>query len=219
MKDLSIAQEYLVCALNEKGKLPAYDLKRATCFVGAGLMELQLEGCISMDQKMVEITAELPEKMAYLKPLYDELNPEKAVKIEKVIDEYMITFTDKALKQLTQSVKDSLEENGMMIKSEAGLLNKRLILVPSKEARTGVIEKIRAELLEEGEITEDVVILTVLLDQADCLKEYFSKYEQKELKGKLKEIRESSWGQRAKKMTEHIEMLIACIIATGAAAH
>ena len=139
--------------------------------------------------------------------------------IEKVIDEYMITFTDKALKQLTQSVKDSLEENGMMIKSEAGLLNKRQILVPSKEARTGVIEKIRAELLEEGEITEDVVILTVLLDQADCLKEYFSKYEQKELKGKLKEIRESSWGQRAKKMTEHIEMLIACIIATGAAAH
>lgn len=219
MKDLSIIQEYLICTLNEKGKLPGYNLNLATCFVGAGLVELQLEGCISMDQKMAEITGELPEHLWYLRPLYEELNPKKAIKIEKVLDEYMFTFTDKALKRLMKSVKDSLEEKGMLTKIKVGLVNKKETLIPSKEARTGVIEKIRAELLEEGEITEEAVILTVLLDKADSLKEYFSKYEQKELKEKLKEIRKSSWGQKVTKMTDHIEMMIACMIAAGSAAH
>ena len=192
MKDLSITQEYLICALNDKGRLSSYNLNLAACFVGAGLMELQLEGCISMDQKMIKITKELPEEMAYLKPLYEEINAEKAIKIEKVIDNYMITFTDKALKALVQSVKDSLKESGMMTQVQVGLINKKEEYAPSKEARTAVVEKIRAELLEDGEITEDVVILTALLDKANCLKEYFSKFEQKELKNRMQEIRESS---------------------------
>lgn len=219
MKDLSITQEYLVCALNDKGRLSSYNLNLSACFVGAGLMELQLEGCISMDQKTIKVLKELPEERAYLKPLYEEIHAEKVVKIEKVIDNYMITFTDKAMKALVHSVKDSLKESGMMMQVQVGLINKKEDYAPSKEARTAVVEKIRAELLEDGEITEDVVILTALLDKANCLKEYFSKFEQKELKNRMQEIRESSWGQEIKEMTEHIEILIACIIATGAAAH
>ena len=84
----------------------------------------------------------------------------------------------------------------MMMQVQVGLINKKEEYAPSKEARTAVVEKIRAELLEDGEITEDVVILTALLDKANCLKEYFSKFEQKELKNRMQEIRESSWARK-----------------------
>ena len=78
-----------------------------------------------MDQKTIKVLKELPEEMAYLKPLYEEIHAEKVVKIEKVIDNYMITFTDKAMKALVHSVKDSLKESGMMTQVQVGLINKK----------------------------------------------------------------------------------------------
>ncbi len=41
---------------------------------------------------------------------------------------------------------------------------------PTPEAISGVVDMIRAELLEEGEITEDVVSLVVLMEKGNCLK-------------------------------------------------
>ena len=45
MKDLSIIQEYTICAVNEKGKFPALSTEKAVCFVTAGILELRLEKC------------------------------------------------------------------------------------------------------------------------------------------------------------------------------
>ena len=75
-----------------------------------------------------------------------------------------------------------------------------------------VIEKIRAELLEDGDVSEDVIALTVLLDKSGQLKEYFSKYEQKELKEKLEVIRKSKAGTTAKELLWYIDSLDASIM-------
>lgn len=77
---------------------------------------------------------------------------------------------------------------------------------------TGVIEKIRAELLEDGDVSEDVIALTVLLDKSGQLKEYFSKYEQKELKEKLEVIRKSEAGTTVKELLWYIDSLDASIM-------
>lgn len=61
--------------------------------------------------------------------------------------------------------------------------------------------------MEEGEISEDVIALTALMDKAGNLKDYFSKYEQKELKNKIKTIKKSEAGTLAKEMAQHIEAL------------
>lgn len=51
MKDMTLTQEYLVCAVNEKGKIGSMNIEKVVCLLAAGLLELQLAECITMDQK------------------------------------------------------------------------------------------------------------------------------------------------------------------------
>ena len=60
MSNLSIAQAYMVCAANEKGKISSFDTEGQVCLAAAGLIELRGEGCIDFDGKEVRATAPLP---------------------------------------------------------------------------------------------------------------------------------------------------------------
>ena len=71
--------------------------------------------------------------------------------------------------------------------------------VPAKEAIHGVTDMMRAELLEEGEVTEEIAALAVLLERGGCLKPYFSQHEQKEMRARLKEMLNAPNGKLVKK--------------------
>ena len=71
MKDMTLTQEYLVCAVNEKGKIGSMNIEKVVCLLAAGLLELQLAECITMDQKAAAVTAPLPQDKEYLRSLYD----------------------------------------------------------------------------------------------------------------------------------------------------
>lgn len=209
MKDLTITQEYMICALNEKGKMSEMlGVEKIVCFVASGLLEMKLEGCIAMEKKKVCVISDLPEKLAHLKPLYDYINRYESVKIEKIIEEYTYTFTDKRFYELVDSVGKSLAEINMAEEIEKGILGKRKYYIPTKDAVNYVIDMIRSELLEEGEITEDIVLLTILLAKGKIIKKYFSEYEQKEMKLRLKEILNSADGHMVQEMIDHIENMI-----------
>ena len=75
-----------------------------------------------------------------------------------------------------------------------------------------VIQKIRAELLEEGELSDDIIALTALLHKSGDLSRYFSNYEKKALKTRLKSIKESCENQMVAKMVEYIETLFAMVV-------
>ena len=49
MKDMTLTQEYFTCAVNSKGKISSLSIERQVCLLAAGLLELQMEGCISID--------------------------------------------------------------------------------------------------------------------------------------------------------------------------
>ena len=213
MRDLSITQEYMVCTVNGKGILPSSNQKAVACLIASGLLDMQLAKCISLNDKKVSVCDELPEHLAYLKSLYDVVNQDKPVKIEKVIENYTIAFTNKKLYDFENAIIDSLKEANVLEPAKSGFLGNKDNYVPKKEIITGIIEKIRAELLENGEISEDVIALTALMDKAGNLKDYFSKFEQKELKNKIEAIKKSDAGTLAKEMVQHIEALdIATII-------
>lgn len=207
MKDLSITQEYIICTVNEKGALPSYNQKAAACLIVGGLLEMQLAKCISLNDKKVSVCAELPEHMAYLKPLYNVINQGKPMKVEKAVEAYTVTFTNKKLYELVDALMESLKEADVVEPVKAGFSGNKISYVPKKDIITRIIEKIRAELLEDGEISEDVIALTALMDKAGNLKDYFSKYEQKELKNKIEAIKKSEAGTLAKEMAQHIEAL------------
>ena len=212
MRDLSITQEYLICTLNKKGALPSANPKAGICMIIGGLLEMQMEKCISMEDKKVIVSAELPEHMSYLKPLYDVINQKKPMKAQKVVETYYASFTSKKLNMLLDALLDQLKSADAVEPVKTGLLGSKEAFAPKKEAVISVIEKIRAELLEDGDVSEDVIALTVLLDKSGQLKEYFSKYEQKELKEKLEVIRKSKAGTTAKELLWYIDSLDASIM-------
>lgn len=213
MKDLSIIQKYLLCAVSEKGTLSDVSTEKQVCFVAAGLLELQLEGCLSLEGKKAEITGPLPKSRQHLRPLYDFIAEKSPVKIEKIVEAYRIAFTDKRMKELLAAVGGSLAALGLAEEGKAGLLGRKAVYMSDREAVRSVVEELRAELLEEGPVTEDAAALTVLLDKGKCLKPYFSQFEQKEMRRKLKALLDAPEGRLVKAMVEHVETLMAALAA------
>ena len=153
--------------------------------------------------------------MSYLKPLYNVINQGKPVKADKVMEAYVASFSNKKLNELLEELTNELKVAGVIETVKAGLLGNKEKYTPKKEVVTNIIEKIRAELLEDGEVSDEIIALTALLDNAGQLKDYFSKYEQKELKEKLNEIRTSDAGKTAKEAIEYIDALNSLIIASA----
>ncbi len=216
--DLSITQAYFVCAVNEKGKISSFNTEKLVCMVAAALLELQMEGVISIDGKTVAIKSELPSYMEYLHPVYQFLNRLKPVKIEKILEEYNYSFSDRRLRELMASVGDSLVGLGAA-RENVGLWGKKSY-VPKRQAIDEVVDMVRSELIEEGQITEDVTALTILLDKGKCLKKYFSDYERRNMRQRLKEIVNNHDGRMVTRMIEYVENMIAMftVLSVGAGA-
>ena len=65
-----------------------------------------------------------------------------------------------------------------------------------------------AELLEEGEVTEDIAALVILLEKAGIIKNYFSPYERGQMKDRLKAIVRSPQGRQVGRMVEYVEGML-----------
>lgn len=209
MRDLAITQEYLVCALNSKGKISGVNVEKSVCLIASGLLELQLEECIKIENKKVTVINSLPKEKLYLKPLYDFVNKSKPIKLEKILEEYLYSVTDKNLQELINSIGKSLENLGAVKTTATGILKNKTAYIPNKEVVNYVVDMVRSELLEDVELTEDIAVLTTLLEKSKLLKTYFSEYEQKEIKDKLKEIKKSDTSKMVKEMIAYIENMIA----------
>ena len=207
MKDLSITQEYLICAVNSKGKISGFGSEKLICLIASGLLELQLEGCIKIDKKKVTVMNNLPEERLYLKPLYDFVNQQKPVKLEKVLEAYNYSFKDRGY-ELVNSIGASLKDLDLVEVTCAGIFGNKNAYIPNSNAVHYVVDMIRAEFLEDVEVTEDIASLIILLDKSKLLKTYFSEYEQKEIKKKLKEITNSDTGKSIKDMVNNVEYMI-----------
>lgn len=217
MTDLSVVQEYMLCAVNDKGVISAMDTDKQVCLVAAGLLELQLESSIAIEGKTLRAAAPLPENRPYLKPLDDFIREKGTMKVSALVEAYCLSLTDKRLRALWDAVGQSLVSLGLAEAGKAGLLGSKTAYVPRREAVGSVVEMLRAEVLEDGTMTEDAAALTVLLERGKCLKPYFSAFEQKEIREKLRRITASPEGRLVKEMAEYVEVILAAAV-SGAVA-
>ena len=218
MKDLSVVQKYMLCALGDKGLFPLVSAdERSLCLVAAAVLELQMEGCVAAEGKKLSVAGKLPEGRAYLAPLYTFICEKQPVKLNAVVDAYCLSFSDKRLNELRNAVGQSLVEAEAAAPCKAGLLGKQGYL-PAAGAVQSVVEQMRAELLEDGPVCDDTVALVVLLEQARCLKQYFSDYERRQIKEKMQALRDSDEGKLVRKMLDYLEFLLYSVAARGAAA-
>lgn len=82
-----------------------------------------------------------------------------------------------------------------------------------------MVDMMRAELLEEGEYSDEAAALGVLLDKGNCMKEYFSKFEQRQLRGRLRTLSQTEAGRRVQQMMDYVYNMIAVSTALIAVYH
>lgn len=96
MQELSITQKFMLCVMNDKGRISGLDTDKFVCLVASGLLELYYENFITLEKKKVHVIKGLPAEKFYLKPLYDFLDQPSPVKLERIVEEY--TLSDKKIK-------------------------------------------------------------------------------------------------------------------------
>ncbi|MFD1412836.1 GPP34 family phosphoprotein [Oceanobacillus jeddahense] len=159
-------------------------------------------------RKKVIVKSDLPTDLDYLQPLFHYIKQASPVKISKVVGAYNFSITDKHLKQLVNSVGDSLAKaNTVVIKNDKSGSK----YVPNKSSINKIIDKIRAEIFEDELITQDVTILVILLNKSGLLKDYFSKHEQIEIKEKLNELNKTESANLVQGMINKVEGISALL--------
>ncbi len=208
MKDLTLTQAYLLCLLNEKGKVPAMDVDGQVCLVAGGLVELWLDGCIEIDQKKVTALKALPADKEHLRTLYAYVSQSKPVSLEKVVEGFHYSVTNRLFNELLEGIGDSLNRAGQVALGQGGLMGDKKTYVPQKDAVNAVVGQVREELLEDGEMTQEVAALAALLERSGAMKTYFSKFELKQMKERLKAVMDAPAGKVIKEMADALESLI-----------
>lgn len=215
MKNVSITQQYLLCVLNKNGKLPAFGLEKPLCLSAAGVLELLMENVFALDGKKLTVQLPLPEEKAYLRPVYDIVEKKQPVKFEAIVEYFSFTFTDTHINELIDSLGASLVQMECVQKEQGGFWGGKNVYIPNEADVDSIVQSIRAELLEDGELSEDIVALTVLLNKSGDLQKYFSVYEKKDLKKRLKEIKNTPQNEMIQKVVEYIDSLL-CLIVVAA---
>lgn len=216
MNDLSITQSYYACAVNRRGAFPLLAEERQICLVAAGLIELRLAGCIAVEGKRIRITAPLPAECACLQPLYARLDRDKPLSLEKLVDLYSFSLSARPMAELTAAVGQSLCAAGLADEAKGGLFNSQTLYLPRTEAIGHTVDMVRAELLEDGPISDEAAAVAVLLDKSGCLKEYFSPFELRQMHDHLAALSRQPEGRNIQDMIDYVTIFMA-LPAVGAA--
>jgi len=195
MKTLSYTQEFFLCTINDKGKIPALKGEIPACLAVSGIMELLSNGYLNRAEKD-KLAAGKPwdDSLPYLKPLYETIvSLKKPLDIKDILMIYIGGFVIEQFYELYKAIGVSLVESGYADElTKKGLIKEKpRRYVPKEEAIKNVVEKVRAEFLEDGMITEETLCLAAFLDASGLISNYFSKFEAEAMKKRIKEARES----------------------------
>jgi len=210
MGNLSFTQEYYLCAVNSKGNSPIDGGEFTACLVIGDTMELLSRGLIAKDEKdRFSVAKPWDGSLPYAKPMYDLI---ASAKKPRKAPDLFFGLKLKEAGRLSSSIGASLAESGDAHEvGGKGLFKDKTKYAPEPEAVSRVIEKIRAEFLEDGPMTDETVCLTALLDAGGLIRHYFSKVESQTVKSRLKEIRTSETYSAVKEVLETIAALIVII--------
>jgi len=217
MNSLSYTQEFFLCAGDSKGNhmAPILSLDSfAPCLFVSGITELIERGfLVSEDKDTLDVVKPPDDTPSYLKPLYDAVASFKRPrKLPEIVGDLTISGGKKS-DAILAAVGASLVAAGCADELPgAGLFKHKTKYAPKPEAVRRVIERMRAELLEGGTVSDETAILTTLLDKCDLLKSHFSKTETPTLKMRMKELRDSEASAPINKTLDYIDEITAMLV-------
>ncbi|WHY74746.1 GPP34 family phosphoprotein [Fictibacillus enclensis] len=213
MENMGISQRYLLLSLNDKGGVaPVGSLRIRSFLIASGILELIMEDVILLLDNQVTVNQELPKDKEYLRIVYNRISQEKSVHLKKLARE--LATNRKLFKELFNSIGDTLVDLNVVTKTNGGILGHSTQLVGGEEDKKNMVEQLRAELLEEGPVTTDTVVLSSLLIGNHTLKHYFSEFEEQELKDKISSLRKDTTNKEIFAMVDGISRTITTIIAS-----
>lgn len=214
INDLSVTEKFLLVSLNSRGKLPVFGIEVSSCFAAAGVLDMCLSGCLAFGEKnRLKAVKPLPENLCFLRGMYEEIERKGNLTIEKITLDYVFSFTGKKLSLYEKAAAESLEKNGAAeLTVNKGIFSDKVICIPKEDHKDRIIQEIRAEFLEDGNMTEEMVLLGALMYKSQQIKKYFSRYETDALKKRLKEIKKSREGELVSKAMDYVICVLAAAI-------
>ena len=196
MNRKSTAQEYYTLMIDKNGLMPAMHRDEA----GAGLaasafMDLTVNDIVAVEKKKITVIKDLPDSLVYLEDLYTYLK-EKPRHMEKMMTDF---YAGSRNKKLAEKIGESLCKEGAAVEAKGGLFAPKRVFIPEKAYKDELIGMIRSA----------VVALVWLLQQTNCLKQYFSKHESDQLKQKLKEMKKDPQNKQLAEMIDYVSDMTA----------
>jgi hypothetical protein len=220
---LSYTQEYYLCAVSAKGRLSLSKGTEIDCaFFAGAIMELLEHGFVKTDEnECIVCDKPFDEAFAYLRPLYDFIKTQKKPRaLKDLCTDWMICFKlrNKTWDELREAIGLSLADRGDVEElANQGLLRNKTRFAPKAEAVAPIVKRIRTELLEDGNITQETVCLAAFLDNSRLLGNYFSKADSEELKKRLEKLKDNEAFATAQAVTERITLVLTAVTAAVAA--
>lgn len=178
MKNLSISQKYLICALSKRGGLAKKSYEVSACMLSSCMLDLLSSDIITINGNgELIVKRKLTENMRHLKPFYEFLKREGDIKYETVISKYMLLFSNKEMKKIVLSISESVEKKGYVKFHKNESFKMGSIFVPILEKRIKLVENLKKELLINENIEDESIALTGLLMKSGLENKYFSKNE------------------------------------------
>ncbi|MEI4802477.1 GPP34 family phosphoprotein [Bacillus sp. FJAT-51639] len=221
LKELTIPEEFVLLSLDrETNKLKSIFRQHIALYtVMACIVELSLKGKVKFeDDDTVTILDFTSTRDKSLDRLLEIMTSEKPKKLKK----WASYFYNHMFKQreVYKLVVEGLVEKDVLEVENTEIL----FVVPKKKyvdvanTRNYIVEKIRAELLEEGNLEEHTIVLALFLNAKKMLNDYFSEFERKALKQKIEQLRKEEMFETIKSIDKAIKNIDASIATIAASA-
>lgn len=194
---LTITEEFVILTLTGKEMFKHKKLKVGNTKIysmASIFIELFLEDKIAFNEKeQVIVTDSNLTGVQYIDEVLKTIHESKKLKRLDGWMEYLYVhskFCSKIYNSVGKEIIDKRILEGE--KGEALEDFSKVTFKDSKNIGEHIIQKLRAELLEEGAIDENTMYLALLLDSNKMLGAYFSEYEYKSIKERMEEVFESN---------------------------
>lgn len=215
MNRKSIIKEYFILAVNEKGSMPVTRKTESNAgLVVAGMMDLLLGDVIAIEKKKITVVKSLPYDLKHIAPLYEYLEA-KPRSAKKLMRDYAAAAGRNRLKQLTGELGEALLAEYAVVKGESGLLGNKTVYIPEQGCKEEIISAIKSAVTNVGEMTPHDIALLSILKETKNLNQYFSAYESKELKARLKEIKADPQNKQLANMIHYVSDMTAVMAAAA----
>ncbi len=195
MKDISTAEAYFLCAVQNKGKIFGHEDKKIACLLSAVFYEMKMAGLIIPGKDQIQIikTKELtPDCAPYFAPVYSHLKELDSLELKHIVQDYNSGWSDRHLNALTTAIGTGLSDRGLATKAKLGLFNGRVYFMPYKAAVPSLAAELLVSLLYQTPIPDEDGFLWLLLEKSACIPDAFTSQQKEDINARISSALHSS---------------------------